>query len=151
MPESTSIEAFREAKESGLINQRQLQIMEYMNDVGAHINPVSQRDVQRKFFDLSSSFHPRFCELERLGAIVHVGVKKDPATNRTVKVYKIGKAPTEKLPKQLTARAILRELLTDFNLGQYVYDIRDREGQGWSGPRTYRFSQLIEAAEKLME
>lgn len=144
--EPTSIGAFYEAKEKGIINRRQLQIVEYMCKAGG---AVSQREVQRAFNDTSSSFHPRFCELERMKAITHVGEKKDPITGRPVKIYRVGNAPTEKLPKRLTAKAILKELLNDFHLDDNIYSVRENEGQGWEGPRVKRYAELITASREL--
>src|SRR5947208_11108308 len=57
--------------------------------------PCSQGDVSRHFADASSSFQPRFRELEDTGLIEQRGTKHDPATGREVKAYwSTGKLPT---------------------------------------------------------
>src|SRR5581483_5834008 len=83
MGERTSIESYREAQRSGLISQRQLQVLEFV----IANEPCSQGDVSRHFADASSSFQPRFRELEDAGLIEQRGTKRDPATGREVKAY----------------------------------------------------------------
>ena len=51
----------------------------------------------------------------------------------------------------MTAEQILYELIEEFNIGDFVYAVKDREGNGWDGPRVNRFTSLLEQAEKLYE
>src|SRR4051794_27905089 len=91
MNERTSIESYRAAHESGLIGKRQLQVLEFV----IANEPCSQGDVGRHFADASSSFQPRFRELQDAGLIEQRGTKVDPATGREVKAYvSTGKMPT---------------------------------------------------------
>lgn len=90
MSEPTSIESYREAHKSGLIGTRQLQVLDFV----IANEPCSQGDVSRHFADASSSFQPRFRELEDAGLIEQRGTKVDAATGRVVKAY----AATGKLP-----------------------------------------------------
>jgi hypothetical protein len=90
LSEPTSIDAYREGHASGLIGKRQMQVLEF---VMAN-EPCSQGDVGRYFADASSSFQPRFRELEDAGLIEQLGTKVDPATGRQVKAY----AATGKMP-----------------------------------------------------
>jgi hypothetical protein len=92
MPEPTSIASYRDAQRSGLIGQRQMQVLEFV----VANEPCSQGDVGRHFADASSSFQPRFRELEDAGLIEQRGTKRDDATGRIVKAYvATGKIPTE--------------------------------------------------------
>src|SRR3954468_1503491 len=91
MSERTSIDSYRAAQASGLIGKRQLEVLAF---VMAN-EPCSQGDVGRHFADASSSFQPRFRELQDAGLIEQRGTKVDPATGRTVKAYvATGKQPT---------------------------------------------------------
>ena len=54
----------------------------------------------------------------------------------------------QKSEKRLTAEQVLKGLL-DMNIGDYVYDIREREAKGWFGPKVTRYSNLIKTAEEL--
>src|SRR6185295_11109948 len=97
MTEPTFLESYRDAQRSGLIGQRQLQVLEF---VLAHA-PCSQGDVGRHFADASSSFQPRFRELEDSGLIEQRGTKRDEATGRIVKAYvATGKIPTAPVRRQ---------------------------------------------------
>jgi hypothetical protein len=142
--QQTSIDSYREAKDNGLITRRGLQIVEYMH---AANRPVSQRDIQRAFNDTSSSFHPRFCELERAGAIKCVGEKQDEITSRQVKIYVIGAAPTKKQQPVLTAKAILKELLRDYSIDDFVFSVMPNAR--WSHPKVQRYIELIRTAREI--
>ena len=149
MTQDTSIEAFKAAQADGLISKRQMQIVEYMLAHGA----TTQREVQVQFNDLRSSFHPRFRELESNGTIVCTGKRVDTDTGRNVKVYQLVKVPTSKPSRKeskgAAARKLLKELLDDYSIGDYIYSIRECEGKGWDGPKVKRFSDLIEEARIL--
>jgi len=44
----------------------------------------------------------------------------------------------------------LQELMGARNLGDYIYDIREREGQGWEGPKVRQWNNgCIHAEEAL--
>lgn len=92
----TSIEAYRAAQASGLIGRRQMQVVEYM--VAKHPVVTSQGEVGRHFNDASSSFQPRFRELEHAGVIEQVCQITDPVTNHKVKAYRLtGEVPKTKV------------------------------------------------------
>jgi hypothetical protein len=91
MSEPTSIDSYREAHASGLIGKRQMEVLGFV----IANEPCSQGDVSRHFADASSSFQPRFRELEDAGLIAADGTKRDWATGREVKAYRAtGKLPT---------------------------------------------------------
>jgi hypothetical protein len=48
------------------------------------------------------------------------------------------------------AVAILNQLQSAANLGDFVYDVRDREGKGWDGPRVVAWGNASERALKLL-
>ncbi len=50
----------------------------------------------------------------------------------------------------MTAEKILKELLFDYDIEDFIYDIKSDEGEGWDGPRVTRFSELIVAAKQLL-
>jgi len=97
MSERTSIESYRAAHESGLIGKRQMQVLEFV----IANEPCSQGDVGRHFADASSSFQPRFRELQDAGLIEPRGTKVDAATGREVKAYwSTGKLPTARMRRR---------------------------------------------------
>jgi len=60
--------------------------------------------------------------------------------------------PVEKLRNELKAAvAILRDMNDCRPLADITYDIREREGAGWNGPRVSLWSDAVARAEKLME
>jgi hypothetical protein len=83
MSEQTSVESYRAANSSGLIGKRQMEVLAFV----IANEPCSQGDVSRHFADASSSYQPRFRELEDAGVIEQRGTKRDPATGREVKAY----------------------------------------------------------------
>ena len=101
---NTSIEAYQKAKDSGFISNRQWDVIKFMLKNPGQ-NGVSQRDVDRNYKDTSSSFHPRFAELEDSGVIECIGTKIDPVSTNKVKTYALVAAPTTKVKsKQKTIR-----------------------------------------------
>jgi hypothetical protein len=97
MSERTSIESYREAHASGLIGKRQMEVLGF---VIAH-QPCSQGDVSRHFADASSSYQPRFRELEDAGLIAADGTTTDRVTGREVKVYRAtGAVPTRRVQRR---------------------------------------------------
>lgn len=36
-----------------------------------------------------------------------------------------------------------RVLVNDFSIEDYIYDVREREGDGWHGPRVEAFSKAV--------
>ena len=55
--------------------------------------------------------------------------------------------PTEALPDPIQ---VLRDLFEAGDLEDHFYAIREREGQGWEGPRMVKWGAACEAARKLM-
>ncbi len=94
MSESTSIASYQEAMIEGLISSLHLKVLQYFESRPGE--PICQGEVSRHFKDVTSSFQPRFKELERNGAIEVVGTKIDTLTRRTVKMYQL----TRKMPKK---------------------------------------------------
>ncbi len=45
---------------------------------------------------------------------------------------------------------VLKDLFEAGDLENHFYDIREREGQGWNGPRMVKWGKVCEAARKLM-
>ena len=92
--ESTSTDSYRQALVDGLISQRHYEVLAF---VAAHDSPhgVSQGEVSRHFNDASSSYQPRFRELQDAGVLYQCGHKKDAITSRTVKSYRL----TKKMPE----------------------------------------------------
>lgn len=65
MPETTSIESYEQALSEGLIGQRQFDVLRFIAEHDCEPG-VSQGDVGRHFRDASSSYQPRFRELNSL-------------------------------------------------------------------------------------
>ena len=87
MIEPTAVESYRAGQRTGLITQRKSQVLQFIREHDSD-EGVSQGDVARHFDDASSSFQPRFRELEIAGLIAVVGTKRDPVTGRPVKAYR---------------------------------------------------------------
>lgn len=51
----------------------------------------------------------------------------------------------------MTAKEILKALLDEFTIGDYIYAVREREGLGWHGPKVERFAELMAAAEEIKD
>jgi hypothetical protein len=49
------------------------------------------------------------------------------------------------------ALRVLYDLSQVMELGDLVYDIREREGQGWEGPKVQAWSNACERMRKLLE
>jgi len=86
--EQTSIESYHQALSDGLISQRHYEVIAFIAAHDAH-DGVSQGDVARHFNDASSSYQPRFRELQEARVLDHCGHKKDEVTGRTVKCYRL--------------------------------------------------------------
>lgn len=48
------------------------------------------------------------------------------------------------------ALQVLRKLFEVTDLGDYIYDVREREGMGWDGPKVTQWGQAVQAAKNLM-
>lgn len=81
---STSSRSYEEAYESGLITEKQFEVITFFHLADG---PVCQGEVVGNFNDLRNSYQPRFRELEKAGVIVRSGTKENPATGRKVKAY----------------------------------------------------------------
>lgn len=49
------------------------------------------------------------------------------------------------------ALTILRTLMDSYELGDLVYDVREREGLGWEGPKVKAYSNAVTAAKELLK
>src|SRR5688572_6052615 len=89
-----------------------MQVLEFIRQhEGA--DGVSQGDAARHFDDASSSFQPRFRELEDAGMIAVVGTKRDPVTSRMVKAYRITGSTEPIRRKRRKIRATLQPVEND--------------------------------------
>lgn len=50
----------------------------------------------------------------------------------------------------MTAEEILRELIDDFIIGDFIYEVREQERMGWNGPNVKRFAFLMKEAEEVI-
>jgi hypothetical protein len=135
MTECTSIESYRAAHKSGLIGQRQLEVLEF---VMAN-EPCSQGDVSRHFADASSSYQPRFRELADAGLIAEVGTKHDPTTGREVKAYRA----TGKLPTGPVRRKRRKVTATLEPAGDGLFRVTFSPAINIDGPTTFDFSLAV--------
>ncbi len=55
------------------------------------------------------------------------------------------------LTKERSAFDILKNMNEIYDLGDIIYDVREREGQGWDGPRVKTWGDLHERMIKLLE
>ena len=54
------------------------------------------------------------------------------------------------IEKGQKALQVLRDFYSVCDLGDYVYDIREREGLGWDGPEVTTWSNACNTAEDLI-
>jgi hypothetical protein len=100
MTESTSIESYRTAIESGLISAKQQAVISFLAD---RDYSVTQGQINRYFNDTNRSYAPRFKELEDAGVIKCVEIVLDTLTNRNVKAYRLtGFVPTQQVKRKQT-------------------------------------------------
>jgi uncharacterized protein YwgA len=94
MTRETSIEAYHQIKDEGILSKLRWQIYEYVFKNG----PVSIRDAARHFKgQYSNSLSTRFSELRDMGVFKEVGKKIDEQTGRSVLIWDV----TKKLPIKL--------------------------------------------------
>lgn len=101
MTRQTSIEAYREIKENGLLSKRRWQVYDYL----FHNGPATARQavlaISNEFGNNVSiafgSLATRFCELRRSGVIEEVGTIIDKETKHEVILWDV----TKNLPKKI--------------------------------------------------
>lgn len=111
----TSIKAYHEAVESGLIGERQERFL----SIVARYGPLTSMEATRqaKIEDGSVGLIPntraRFTELSQMGVIAEVGKRKCRVTGRTVTVWDMsGRAPV-KIGSRASRAAKLKEAVAD--------------------------------------
>lgn len=83
MQKITSIQAYNEIKENGLLSIRQFQVYHILVCHG----PLSGGEIWHNYLKEEAqidSIRPRLAELERLGVITAIGEKVSPITGKTV-------------------------------------------------------------------
>ena len=108
MAEKTSIRAYRQAVEEGLVNDLCLRVMEVLCHAK---DAMTSREVHSKISKMPKYRHttpntvsPRFAELVDRGAIEEQGTDKCAISGKQAKLFKpTGKAPTKR-PKKFTWR-----------------------------------------------
>jgi hypothetical protein len=135
VPEPTSIESYRAAHASGLIGTRQMEVLGFV----IANEPCSQGDVSRHFADASSSYQPRFRELEDSGLIEQRGTKVDPATGRAVKSY----FATGKIPSGPVRRKRRKIRATIEPAGDGLFRVTFAPAIEVSGPTSFDFSLAV--------
>lgn len=45
----------------------------------------------------------------------------------------------------------LKVLIEQESIGDFVYDIREREGEGWDGPRVVAFSDAVQVLSEFLK
>lgn len=99
MTRQTSIDAYNEIKEKGLLSKRRFQVYKVLHDFG----PLTIREVGEKLPLIhESSLSPRFAELEKSGAIITKKKRPCTITGHTVHVWELtGNIPVKSIkPKK---------------------------------------------------
>lgn len=112
----TSIDAYHEAIESGLISRRRAEVLVAASRLES---PFSQRDLFRAIGQPGENYgsvNARTVELEAMGVFRHVGHKEDHESKMTVKTYVITGEPVRpfkrppRIPKESEVVAYLNAL-----------------------------------------
>lgn len=98
MIRETSIEAYNEIKENGLLTKLRFQVYDWLFRNGAS----TQSEICNYGFPNTrmDSIKPRIAELNRLGVVSSVGERKCKVTGRNVMIWDITKKLPIKLDKQ---------------------------------------------------
>jgi hypothetical protein len=90
MAEQTSIAAFNDLKEAKLIGPMQERVLQYIVDHQDKdvTSLVSRSDIEVDLNDVTTSYGPRFAELEAFGLISYRGDKKSAHGNNMVKGWR---------------------------------------------------------------
>jgi hypothetical protein len=51
----------------------------------------------------------------------------------------------------MTAEEILSELIHDFSIEDFIYEVRNREALGWKGPSVLRYDELMKRAKEIIQ
>lgn len=108
----TSIEAYRNIKEKGLLSRRRFEVYSYVFNHGPISANEMCRDMLRQGLTFSS-YNARFSELRDIGVLQEVGFKTDEITNQKVIVWDVTSAlPIPYKKKEATNEeiALLREI-----------------------------------------
>lgn len=105
----TSIEAFRQIKESGLLSERRLQVYEALFRHGPCTSGelFARALVGKTNLSVMTQSRARFTELRDLGVIREVGVKKCTATGRNAIVWDVTGGLPRKVAKKESKSAKL--------------------------------------------
>lgn len=113
MTRQTSIDAFRQIQESGVLGKYQFMIYNALFEAG----PLTSMEVTvqcgRSGNDVRS-ISPRMAELRDMGLIIEVGKKQCSITGRTVLAWDVtSKIPNGERIKKKTSKQIIEELRTE--------------------------------------
>jgi len=106
----TSIEAYNDIRDNGLLGKLQFEVYEVLYNHG----PLTQGELWSRFFPNAQrhSIAPRFAELKDRGVVVEVGERPCQITGVNSIVWDVtDHLPTAPVEKQRGARKILTELL----------------------------------------
>jgi len=109
MARKTSIEAYHEIKESGLLSKRRFEVYEALFYYG----PMTQVETGVKLHleKMHSSISPRFAELRDRGVIEEIGEKYCSVTGMHVILWDVTDSLPAPLPKPKSKKEIKKELL----------------------------------------
>lgn len=112
MTRETSVEAYHEVMESGLIGRRQRQVYGILYEKG----PLAGAQVAARFLDLygrtarSETIRNRLTELRDRGVVKEVGTVQDPNTKKRVLLWDVTRGSPVKPAKKETKNQIIRRL-----------------------------------------
>ena len=104
--QQTSIKAFHEIKESGVLTDLRLKVFEIICEHG----PMTANEMRHHADPTANSgvFASRFSELERMDLIEKCGKRKCGTTGKTAIVWQITGRDAQPLPKQISKREKLK-------------------------------------------
>lgn len=111
---STSIKAYNEIKENGLLSKRRFEVYDYLYHHGAKTQNEVARYYQKLYPNAGArSWGARFAELKELGVIKEVGTKADSVSGHTTILWDVTENLPANLPPKKTKHQNIIELLDE--------------------------------------
>ncbi len=134
MTRKTSIDAYHEVLESGLVGRRQKQVYEILYRLGPLTANQTWELLSKELgggFRFDSNTRARFTELREIGIIEEIGTTIDPITKKTVILWDVTDQNPVERPKKKSKDQIIKELkIENAELKRLLQNRFDADGQG---------------------
>lgn len=127
---STSIRAYREIRDNGLLSKRRFEVYDHLFHHGPSTARETSKILSKRFGTSEDSYNSRFIELERQGVIKPVGEVENPHSGMKVTQWDVtANLPTKfestkAIPRKrlLLMREVLREVYKHPDTSESVRD-----------------------------